>query len=326
VTHPLPARTPARTASARTAARRRRRRRRRVVGAVVVVAALGAVGTGVWVTVQRLDLQPAAERCTAVLDGTEWYLSPAQADNAALVAGTAVRRGLPARAATIGLATALQESKLINVAYGDRDSLGLFQQRPSQGWGTAEQVQDPVHATGAFYDALVRVPGYADLPVTEAAQAVQRSGFPDAYAQHEARSRAWASALAGYSPAALSCELGPVDAERSPGAVAEAFAARLERDLGLTGDAVTLDAAGPTAVVRADALPGGDPARAAWAVAQWAVATAAVTDAVEVRVGDQMWTRRTGIDAGRGDGAAWRPVDRPELETGVVEVDLHAAG
>jgi hypothetical protein len=296
---------------------------------VAVVAFLGAVGAGVWVTTQRLDLRPAAERCTAVLDDTDWYLSPAQADNAALVAGTAVRRGLPARAATIGLATALQESRLINVAYGDRDSLGLFQQRPSQGWGTAEQVQDPVHATGAFYDALVRVPGYLELPVTEAAQAVQRSGFPDAYAQHETRSRAWASALAGFSPAALSCELGPVEAgaARAADAVAQAFADRTERDLGLAaGDAVTIDVAGPTAVVRADALPGGDPGRAAWAVAHWAVATAAATDAVEVRVGDQMWTRRSGLDAGRSEGAAWRPIDRAALAPGVVEVDLHAAG
>ena len=69
---------------------------------------------------------------------------------------------MPAHAATIALATALQESKLYNLHGGDRDSLGLFQQRPSQGWGTRGEILDPVHATNAFYDALARVPGYAD--------------------------------------------------------------------------------------------------------------------------------------------------------------------
>jgi hypothetical protein len=299
------------------------------VATVAALAVVGAAaGAAVWV-VQRFEQRPVAERCTVVLDGTDWYLSPAQADNAALVAGTAVRRGLPARAATVALATALQESRLINVTYGDRDSLGLFQQRPSQGWGTAEQVQDPVHATGAFYDALVEVPGYLEMPVTEAAQAVQRSAFPDAYAQHETRSRAWASALAGFSPAALSCELDPLggDDARPAAVVAQQLADRARRDLGLTGpDDVALDVPAGTAVVRAGGLGGGDAARGGWAAAHWAVATAEITDAVEVRVADRVWTRRSGTEAGRGDGEAWRPADGAALEAGVVHVRLAVAG
>ena len=87
-----------------------------------------------------------------------------------------------------------------NLDYGDRDSLGLFQQRPSQGWGTAEQISDPVYATNAFYDALVEVDGYQDMRITEAAQEVQRSGFPEAYEEHAEGARALASALTGYSP------------------------------------------------------------------------------------------------------------------------------
>ena len=97
-----------------------------------------------------------------------------------------MRRGLPARAASIALATAYQESKLRNLDHGDRDSLGLFQQRPSQGWGTAEQLQDPYYAVNAFYDALVKVDGYQAMRITEAAQKVQRSGFPEAYEDHAA--------------------------------------------------------------------------------------------------------------------------------------------
>src|SRR5690606_21975921 len=124
-------------------------------------------------------------RCTAPLEDETLGLAPDQADNAALMGAVALRRELPARAVTIAIATAMQESRLRNIDYGDRDSVGLFQQRPSQGWGTEEQVMDPVYSTNAFYDALVRVEGYQDMAITEAAQAVQRSGFPDAYAQHE---------------------------------------------------------------------------------------------------------------------------------------------
>ena len=75
----------------------------------------------------------------------------------------------------IALATAQQESRLRNLDYGDRDSLGLFQQRPSQGWGTEAQVQDPVYAAGKFYDGLVKVPDWETGRLTEIAQAVQRS-------------------------------------------------------------------------------------------------------------------------------------------------------
>ena len=167
---------------------------------MVAVPVASVAGVVSWLRAQ--DRPVLVEQCGAALDGTQWYLEPDQAATAALIGGVALRRGLPARAVTIGLATALQESKLRNLDHGDRDSIGLFQQRPSQGWGTAEQVGDPVFATNAFYDALVKVDGYRDMEITKAAQAVQRSGFPEAYAQHEASARAWASALAGYSTSA----------------------------------------------------------------------------------------------------------------------------
>ncbi|PVG81799.1 hypothetical protein DDE18_16445 [Nocardioides gansuensis] len=158
---------------------------------------------------------PDAEGCRAEVDGHVVELSLEQAENAALITAISVQRGLPARAASIALATAYQESKIVNVEHGDRDSLGLFQQRPSQGWGTREQVLDPVHATHAFYDALEKVDGYREMDITEAAQAVQRSAYPDAYAQHEADARALASALTGNSPAAFWCTT-PGDADEAP--------------------------------------------------------------------------------------------------------------
>ncbi|ANH38585.1 hypothetical protein I601_2160 [Nocardioides dokdonensis FR1436] len=198
---------------------------RKLVPAVVITLVVaGVIGVGVWALVDRVGGLFTSRTCTATVAGSSVDLTPEQAENAGLIAAIGVRRGLPARAVSIALATAYQESKIVNLTSGDRDSLGLFQQRPSQGWGSEEQVLDPVYSTNAFYDALVEIDGYREMEVTEAAQAVQRSGFPEAYADHEADARVLASALTGNSPAALSCEV-PGDAE----------AANAElRDVGLT--------------------------------------------------------------------------------------------
>ena len=120
-----------------------------------------------------------------LVSGSSLTLTTEQVTNAITIAGVARDRGLPERAVIIALATAQQESRLRNLPYGDRDSLGLFQQRPSQGWGTEAQVQDPVYASGKFFDHLVQVPGWESGRLTDVAQAVQRSGFPEAYQQWE---------------------------------------------------------------------------------------------------------------------------------------------
>lgn len=181
--------------------------RSRLLVGLVVAALVGGVVVlaGRWVYRSVEGFLPPPEGCVAEVDGARVELNREQAENAALIVATSVRRGLPARAATIALATAYQESRIENIAYGDRDSVGLFQQRPSQGWGTREQILDPSYSIGKFYDGLVEVPGYAELPVTEAAQAVQRSAFPEAYADHEADARVLASALTGWSQAAFTC-------------------------------------------------------------------------------------------------------------------------
>ncbi|GAA1309772.1 C40 family peptidase [Pseudonocardia xinjiangensis] len=112
-------------------------------------------------------------------------LSDDQRRNAATIIQVARNLGAPPRAWLVALATAMQESTLRNINYGDRDSLGLFQQRPSQGWGSPSQVTDPTYSTTIFIQRLLAVPGWADMPVTVAAQTVQRSAFPDAYAKWE---------------------------------------------------------------------------------------------------------------------------------------------
>ncbi|MDX3097977.1 C40 family peptidase [Streptomyces sp. ME19-03-3] len=126
-----------------------------------------------------------------------------QIPNARTIQATGIAMKVPTRGQIVALATALQESGLRNLDHGDRDSLGLFQQRPSQGWGTAQQVRDPVHASTRFYEALLKVSGWQSMTVTQAAQAVQKSGFPGAYAKWEPLATALQSAIAK-SPSAES--------------------------------------------------------------------------------------------------------------------------
>ncbi|RKS72429.1 hypothetical protein CLV35_2673 [Motilibacter peucedani] len=161
-----------------------------------------------------LPFVPSSKACTVTVGSTEVGLDRDQAANAATIAGVGTRLGMPQRAVTIAIATALQESKLRNLDHGDRDSLGLFQQRPSQGWGTARQVQDPVYSSTKFYRALDGVEGWERLSLTRAAQAVQRSALPSAYAKHEPQAAALANALTGHTQAALTCRTSPAKAPR----------------------------------------------------------------------------------------------------------------
>jgi hypothetical protein len=185
------------------------------MGAVLVVAVL----VGVVFTLYRSGpLVHQSAGCTASFSAvadtsfegaaeelSDYPMSPEQADNAATIAAVGTTMGMSDRAVTVALATALQESGLHNLANGDRDSVGLFQQRPSQGWGSAEQVADPVYAARAFYRRLNAQPNWTSLDVNDAAQRVQRSAVPDGYGQWEGQAQAVAAALTGAPGASLRC-------------------------------------------------------------------------------------------------------------------------
>lgn len=164
--------------------------RRRVAGrtevprwVLIVAGVLVLVGiTDRGVVAPAAPPEPAVTNCAA---GAAAGLAPDQLANAATIVAVGREMGVPERGWVVAVATAMQESTLKNLNYGDRDSLGLFQQRPSMGWGTPAQVTDPRYAARKFYDGLLRVPGWERLPVTVAAQTVQRSGFPGAYAKWE---------------------------------------------------------------------------------------------------------------------------------------------
>lgn len=186
------------------------RTRGATVATLATVAGLGiAAVVGYGVLHDKVAPFLTGEGCTATVNGRTVDLTVEQAENASLIAAISVQRAMPARAASIALATAYQESGIYNLERGDRDSLGIFQQRPSQGWGTPEQILDPYYSANAFYDALANVAGYESMRVAAAAQEVQRSGFPEAYADHEADARVLASALTGQSAGAFSCETNP---------------------------------------------------------------------------------------------------------------------
>ncbi|HEV7899829.1 MAG TPA: NlpC/P60 family protein [Planosporangium sp.] len=134
-----------------------------------------------------------------------------QVANAATIVTVGVRIGVPPRGWVIALATAMQESSLINRRGGDQDSVGLFQQRPSQGWGTPEQLHDPTYAATKFYAKLLTINGWQSMRLTDVAQAVQRSAFPDAYARWEPDATQLVGAVGSSAKRALS-----VDLERCP--------------------------------------------------------------------------------------------------------------
>ncbi|GAA2369385.1 hypothetical protein [Nonomuraea africana] len=221
------------------------------IGIIVLTLAV-AIAVGVYLLLKRADpLLENAEGCVVKTPKGELDLDIEQARIAATIAAVGERRRLPEQAIVIAYATAIQESKMYNVSYGDRDSLGVFQQRPSQGWGKKKQIMDPIYSTNRFFAALVKVKGYQKMPVAEAAQAVQRSAAGYAYGPHENNARILAAAFTGRVPRALHCTY-PVKETPPPPRTEEA-----QRDLARALGAVSVPSA-----------------RRGWLIATWSVAHA----------------------------------------------------
>ncbi len=261
-------------------------------GVVFTGAALGAVvATGYFVA----NDHPVTHNnmCTVSANGETYVRTAEQTNNAALIAAVGARRGLNTFASTIGIATAMQESGLRNLDYGDRDSLGLFQQRPSQGWGTEEEVRDPHHAALVFYWRLKKLDSWQDMRVTDAAQAVQRSGFPEAYEKHAEEAAAWAAAFRGDEPfAAVNCDL---DAVTSP-STAKAFAERVDADWGKNAYTVSVVGRNDRAVLLGITATSGAQ-QDLDAIANWSVGVAPQQAVVSVVLDDEQWLREQGISA-----------------------------
>ncbi|MFE0688706.1 hypothetical protein ACFV0Z_11255 [Streptomyces xiamenensis] len=270
------------------------RRRRLVRGgsAVLVLSAVAGYGV-IQFTSSPGPAQPP--HCTVAGEGetASFTMRPQQAANAATIQAVGTARGLPERAITIAIATAMQESSLYNIDYGDRDSVGLFQQRPSQGWGTVEEIMDPVYSAGQFYDHLVEIPDYLTKPLTVAAQEVQRSAFPDEYAKHEPRAALLAAAFTGRSPAALNCTVGEEGVSPFPPVeVGDRIRAEF-------GDQVPVDGDGELVTV---GLAPVENTQRGWELAHWSVAHAAELGIERIELGNRVWEAKRSTEG-------WREAD-----------------
>jgi hypothetical protein len=269
--------------------------RRPLVVLSVVIVILGLIAVGGYAAynayhryVQRLLVVPG---CQAGTGPSALGLDFGQAADAATIAGVAVRDRLPREALIVAYATALQESKLENLDYGDQDSVGIFQQRPSQGWGTDTELEDPAYAAGAFFSALVKIPGYAKLPVDVAAQDVQESADGAAYEQYAQTGRALAADFTA-APHAVTCWYNPATQAASDGVSAKLNLDAAQRGLGdvfgRTADdgavtAVSRARSGRSAVITATQGDG-------WAVANWLVSNASSYGITQVSYGGYQWT------------------------------------
>jgi hypothetical protein len=270
------------------------------IGAATIVVLTGLV-VGYLALKSTPQLLRRPTTCMAGQGSQQLQLSVSQAGIAATIAGVASRDDLPTRAVAIAYATALQESKLANLHYGTMDSVGVFQQRPSEGWGTAREIENPVYATSRFFAALVQVPRYRHLPIDQAAQDVQRSADGSAYEQYAGVGTSLARAFTGTQPHAVWCSYGsPVGRPRLAAAKRDLTSA-----FGQLGGRVTGD---PAAVVRVD------DSREGWSVAAWLMSHAADYGISDVRYAGYEWRSAKGS----GQWEALKPSRRARPATATV--------
>jgi len=230
--------------------------------------------------------------------GFDVPLTSGQAGLAAVIAGVARHRAMPVRAVTIAYAAALQESDLADLPYGDRDSVGIFQQRPSQGWGSRQELLNPVYATTRFFRALAAVPGYRHLLVYQAAQDVQRSADGYAYSQYSGQGSVMAYGFTGTRPHDVWCWYG------GGGPRGQRLAAADEQLRAAFGRLPIARAGDPLVRVRVGSVTAG------WAVASWLVTHAYSFGIKDVSFQGYTWT------AARGQKGWVRDAARPAAASG----------
>jgi hypothetical protein len=269
--------------------------RRPLIALTVLVVVAGGLTVGGFIAyndwgryVNRVLTVPGCQAGTGV---NAIGLDFGQTADAAIIAGVAARERLPREALTVAYATAWQESKLENLPYGDLDSVGIFQQRPSEGWGSKAQLEDPAYAAAAFFRALVKIPGWAKLPVDVAAQDVQRSADGTAYEQYAQSGAALAADLTA-APHAITCWYDPASQAASDGVSAKL---NLRGALSGLADAFGRPGAGRAVTSASVARSGGSAVISAtrgdgWTTADWLVANASSYGITQVSYGGYQWT------------------------------------
>ena len=275
--------------------RRPKRKRRAVIAASLLLAA--AVGTYLAVRSLAPVIVPvlAGSGCSAAATHQSVLLDTQQASIAATIAGVAHQESMPREAVTIAYATAMQESKLHNLDYGTSDSVGVFQQRPSQGWGPARKLENPVYAATKFFRALKSVRGYQKMPVYQAAQAVQRSADGSAYMQYQRMATEMAGAFTGQRDHAVYC-WSTAASPRHPNVAA------ITAGLASTFGQATAELGRP-AQRHTMLVPIGHP-KLGWTVASWLVTHASTYGIHQVRFGGYQWRASAGTKGWVRDAGA----------------------
>jgi hypothetical protein len=257
----------------------------RTTKTVVIVLVVAIAGFGGWwlSTLWNTAKTELSYGCT--IGGYDLDTEQAAVASTMVGAVTKYRIALPERATVLVLAAGLQESKLTNLAPGDgdRDSVGVLQQRPSQGWGggSAETLTDVGEATKEFLDALMKVPHWRRLSLAEAVQDVQISADGSLYAQHEQEAQALANALQGVKPAGITCSFAAPTKVASTAIVAEQAGSQLGIDTPRPVNARTVR------------VPG-----AHWQTAAWFIANADRLGIERVAYAHRVWTRADGWTTG----------------------------
>jgi hypothetical protein len=271
---------------------------------------LAAGGYALYSTFKHVTPFVAAPGCQAGTGTQAIALDTEQASIAATIAGVAKRYGLPTQAVTIAYATAMQESKLHDLDYGDLDSVGVFQQRPSEGWGTTAQLEDPVYATTKFFAALERVPHFESLQIYQAAQDVQRSADGTAYEQYVPMAADMTASFTGRSPRAVWCWYSTPLPAAAQAAKLSAAGRELTRTFGgrgrdSVGVRVTTTRSGSSSVRSAVAVVQVRQ-QAAWAVASWLVTHADSYGISDVRYAGYEWQAAAGSKGWQRDSGSAR--------------------
>ncbi|MGH3169315.1 MAG: hypothetical protein ACRDN0_25970 [Trebonia sp.] len=233
--------------------------------------------------------------CTAGTGNNAIPLDFDQAQDATTIADVAVYDHLPRQALTIAYATAIQESKLENLNYGTSDSVGIFQQRPSEGWGTAQELENPVYAAQSFFEtgpsALAKVPGYTTMSVSQAAQAVQHSADGSAYGQW-ATEGAQLAADFTTTPAAVTCWYDPSTQAAQDGVSTKLNLSGALRGLEGTFGTPRADGVvtGVTTVRSGESKIFNTTTAGGWAVANWLVTNASSYGITHVSYDGYRWT------------------------------------
>lgn len=290
---------------------------RRLLIAVAVLACvvvLGVIAVVTFAVTRGGNVPvPAAlkpEGCTLKVGDDTISLAFDRTQNGATIAAVGFQRGVGVRGVTVALATALQESKLENIPGGDRDSIGLFQQRPSQGWGTPAQLSDPRYAATAFYRKLVRIDNWEKLPLHEAAQKVQISADGSAYAPWEFQATTMATAYSGQAAGTVSCLVRHKD--HGTAELSTKLRGELRGDVGTK--AVNIRVGAGPGVPPLQVTPVGSKDVAAYRkLAYWLVAHAETYRIESVAYKDVTWSAADG---------SWQTAATPDT-TGRIQVRFH---